>query len=83
VEKVLTYVVSAYRADSDLTPLTPEQSEALASRISMDRVDLTKTTVAQALDTQRGGREIWIELLGGVLLLMTIEMLVSRWWSVG
>jgi hypothetical protein len=26
---------------------------------------------------ERGGREIWIELLGAVLLLMMLEMIVS------
>ncbi len=82
-EVVLNYVVSAGHADSDLTPLTDTQWAAVASRIGFDRVDLSLTTLADAIDVQRGGREIWIDLLGAILLLMVFETVLSRWWSVG
>jgi Aerotolerance regulator N-terminal/von Willebrand factor type A domain len=81
-EVLLNYVAATGHADSDLTPMTDDQWKAISKRISFDRVDLSQTTIAQALDIERGGREIWIELLGGMLLLMTIEMLLSRWWSI-
>jgi hypothetical protein len=82
-EKVLNFVVNPGHAGSDLTPLTSEQWKTLENRGSFNRVNLAKTTVAAAVDNQRGGREIWIDLLGGVLGLMTLEMLLSRWWSCG
>jgi hypothetical protein len=80
-EKVLSFVVNVGHGDSDLTPLTDDQWRTLVDRIGFERVDLSHTTVAAAIDSQRGGREIWIELLGGVLGLMMIEMMLSRWWS--
>lgn len=81
-EKTLNYVVSAGRSESDLTPLTDEQWHTMADRVGFDRVDLAQSTVAAAIDSRRGGREIWIDLVGGVLGLMMLEMMVSRWWSV-
>jgi hypothetical protein len=80
-EKVLSFVVNVGHGDSDLTPLTEDQWRVLAQRAGFDRVDLSHTTVGAAIDSQRGGREIWIELLGGVLGLMMIEMMLSRFWS--
>jgi hypothetical protein len=82
-EVLLNYVAANGHADSDLTPMTNDQWKAISGRISFDRVDLSQTTIAQTVDIERGGREIWIELLGGVLLLMTMEMVLSRWWSMG
>ena len=80
-EVLLNYVAATGHADSDLTPMTDDQWKAISKRISFDRVDLSQTTIAQAMDIERGGREIWIELLSGVLLLIMMEMLVSRWLS--
>jgi hypothetical protein len=80
-EKLLSYVVNSGHADADLSPLTEEQWRSLADRLNFDRLDLSQTTVAAALDIQRDGREIWIDLLGGVLLLMSVETVLSRRWS--
>jgi hypothetical protein len=80
-EKVLSFVVNTGHMESDLTPLTAEQWRVMSDRLGFERVDLSHTTVAAAIDSQRGGREIWIELLGGVLGLMMVEMLLSRVWS--
>ena len=80
-EKLVNYVVAAPRVDSDLTSLTVEQWQTLSKRIGFHRVDLATTTVAEAMNIQRGGREIWIDLVGALLVLMTAEMLLSRLWS--
>jgi hypothetical protein len=80
-EKVLSFVVNTGRMESDLTPLSDDQWKVMSDRVGFERVDLSHTTVAAAIDSQRGGREIWIELLGGVLGLMMIEMVLSRVWS--
>jgi hypothetical protein len=77
----VNYVVSAPRSESDLTPLTDEQWQTLSDRIGFSRIDLSKTTVADAMNIQRGGREIWIDLLACVLMLMTAEIFLSRLWS--
>lgn len=81
-EKLLYYVVSAGHYESDLTPLTDIQWRTLAKRVRFSRVNLGKSTVADAISNQRGGREIWIDLLGGVLLLIMIEGVLSKHWSV-
>jgi hypothetical protein len=80
-EKTLNYVVSTGHGDSDLTTLTDAQWKTMADHLGLDRVDLSHTTVATAIDNQRGGREIWIDLLAAVLGLMMLEMLLSRWWT--
>ena len=76
-----SFTVMPARRESDLTPLTEDQWRTLTGRVGFERVDLARTTVASAVDRQRGGREIWIDLIGCVLLLMTIEMMFSRYWS--
>jgi hypothetical protein len=80
-EKTINYVVNLGHAESDLTTLTEDQWRTLSELAGFDRVDLSRTTVAAAIENQRGGREIWIELIGGVLGLMIVEMMLSRWWS--
>jgi hypothetical protein len=80
-EKTFSFVVNAGRNGSDLTPVSQEQWKTLADRVGFERVDLSRITVANAIDNQRGGREIWIDLLGGVLVLMLVELMLSRWWS--
>ncbi len=80
-ETALSYVVSAGRADSDLTPLTESGWKVLQGRVNLHRVDLSQTTILQTMDIQRGGREIWIDLLGGVLVLMGVEMVLGKFWS--
>jgi hypothetical protein len=82
-EKSSSYVVRAGHADADLTPMTATDWQACADRIGFTRVDLARMTVADAIEIQRGGRELWIDLLGGVLLLMLLEMILSRAWSGG
>jgi hypothetical protein len=77
-ERLVNFVVHASHGDSDLTPLTESQWRTLADRVGFSRVDLSNTTVADAINLQRGGREIWIDLIAGVVLLMMIEMVLSR-----
>ena len=80
-EKVVNYVVSAGRNQSDLSPVTVEQWKAIEARIRLNRVEVSHTTIAAVVDNQRGGREIWIDLLGGVLGLLMLELLLARLWS--
>jgi len=78
---LLNYVVSAGHGSSDLTPLSDAQWKVLTDRVKFDRVDLAHTTVANTIDSQRGGREVWIDLLVSVRALLAIERLLARWWS--
>jgi hypothetical protein len=80
-EKILNYVVNTGHSESDLTPLTPDQWHTLANRANFELADLQKATVANTIDNQRGGREIWIDLLGAVVGLMMIEGFLSRFWT--
>jgi hypothetical protein len=77
-ERVLNYVVRAGHGDSDLTTLTDAQWASLADRIGFQRIDSSTTNIVQAITQQRGGREIWIDLIGAVVVLMMLEMILSR-----
>jgi hypothetical protein len=80
IEKSINFVVAGSRTESDLTPLTDSQRKSLHQRVGLDWVEPTPATVAEAVDHQRGGREIWIDLLAGVLALSVVEVGLARWW---
>jgi hypothetical protein len=80
-DRVFNYVVRAGHGDSDITPLTETQWTTLADRVGFERLDLSTSTITDAIARQRGGREIWIDLIGAVVTLMMMEMLLSRMWS--
>ncbi|HEX5273351.1 MAG TPA: hypothetical protein VFW33_22800, partial [Gemmataceae bacterium] len=77
-EQVIPYVVEADPRESDLTPAADEDREKVARQVPMtyenDRtVMLSTMTVA----TQR--HEVWWLLLGGVVVLLCGEVLMTRW----
>jgi hypothetical protein len=81
VEKSINFVVTGSRAESDLTPLTDVRSRKLQARLNMKWIEPSPAAIAAAVDHQRGGRELWIDLLAGVLLLSMLELGLTRWWS--
>jgi hypothetical protein len=82
IEKTFNFVVTGTRSESDLTPLTDEQWQLLHRRVGIDRVEPTLTAVTNVVGRARGGREIWIDLLGGVLVLFVVETVLARLWSI-
>jgi hypothetical protein len=79
--KVVHFVVQSPRGESDLTPLSAEQWERLEENLGFTRVDTDRQTLGPILAAERRGRELWLELMVGVLILGVVEMGLARWWS--
>ncbi|QOV92242.1 BatA domain-containing protein [Humisphaera borealis] len=76
----LQYTVTAPRDESDLESLTPADWQHLESRLELTRLDPAVTPIAAATALP-APLELWVWLLGAVLILGLLEMKLSRNWS--
>ena len=77
-DQVIPYVVQPDPRESDLTAASDEERDKVAQQVAMTYEDdraiiLNKMTV----DAQR--HEVWWLLLGGVVVLLCAEVLMTRW----
>ncbi len=75
------FVVSPPRDEADLTPLTQQRFDELASLLGFSIVDPTQTPLDSILTNDRAPRELWAGLLAAVLGLGITEVLLGRLWS--
>jgi hypothetical protein len=79
--KRVNFVVHTPSTESDLTPLTDAQWKGLSRGLGFERIDPAKESVGVAVASARGGHELWLSLVGAVIVLGVLEMAVVRRWS--
>jgi hypothetical protein len=79
--KRVNFVVRTPSTESDLTPLTDAQWKDLSRSLGFERIDPAKESVGTAVASARGGHELWLSLVGAVIVLGILEMAVVRRWS--
>lgn len=79
--RVLHYVVGPSREESDLAALREADWEGLKRALGFELVDVTGEGVTAQLSREREGRELWLYLLVGVMLLGVGELWLARRWT--
>jgi len=78
---VVHFVVRTPSAESDITPLTGAQWGELSGGLGFELIDPARVGVAGAIASARGGHELWLGLVAGVIVLGILELAVARRWS--
>jgi hypothetical protein len=79
--RVVYFAVQSPRGESDLTPLTIPQWERFGRELGFTRLAAGRESMATALAGDREGRELWLVLLVGVMILGIGELWLARRWS--
>jgi hypothetical protein len=79
--RVLHFVVTGDRDESDTTAITPQRWDELAATLGAARLDASDTADLAALATDRDGRELWAPLLALAAVLLAGELALGRLWS--
>jgi hypothetical protein len=79
--KRVQYVVRTPSTESDLTPLTPGQWTDLSRALGFERIDPARESIVGVASSARGGHELWLSLVGMVIILGIVEMAVVRRWA--
>ena len=77
----VNFVVRTPSTESDLTPLTSTQWKDLSRDLAFDEIDPARQTVSTAVAAARGGHELWLTLVGAVIVLGLIELMAVRRWA--
>ncbi|HVT88156.1 MAG TPA: BatA and WFA domain-containing protein [Tepidisphaeraceae bacterium] len=80
-QRDIPFQVRTLRDESDLKNLTAEQWITNQKSMGFERIDSDSQSIAARMAAVRRRRELWLWLLGVVLLLAVIEMALSRVWS--
>jgi hypothetical protein len=81
--KRVDFVIRTPSAESDLTPLSPAQWQELTRTLGFERIDPARESVVAAVSAARSGHELWLSLVGVVIVLGILEMAIVRRWSGG
>jgi hypothetical protein len=81
--KRVDFVIRTPSAESDLTPLSSVQWQDLTRALGFERIDPARESVVAALSAARSGHELWLSLIGVVIVLGILEMAIVRRWSGG
>ena len=81
--RVTHFVVQAPLHESDLRSVPSGQWDRLERAFAFERVETGSEPLVAKLRTERGGRELWLPLVLGVLALGVGEMWLARRWSAG
>lgn len=79
--KPSNYVVQAPRDESDPTPVSTERWAWLQNALNFKWLNPEKDALANAVTSERTGKELHLPLLGLVALLALGEMALARMWS--
>ena len=79
--RVVHYVVTPTRDESDLTQLDDPGWDRLENLLGIRRLDTSEDPIAAVMSATRDGREIWAILLCGVLVLGVAELAMARSFS--
>ena len=82
-ERVERYVVRPPIAESDLKPLAATDWAVLQKSLGFHRTRPGARETTMTSGDTSGGRELWLAALLGVLLLTTLELTLTRFWSEG
>jgi len=81
--KKVQYVVQTPPRESDLTPLTAQQWGAMGKSLDFEMVDPGERSIGTVVAGARRGRELWLTLVGMVVVLSILELAVARRWGGG
>ena len=73
----IPFYVSRNPRESDLTSLTSEQQESLVNAAGISSIQASLSSLPEAIDGGGGERPIWTSLLIALLILLTVELLMS------
>lgn len=76
--RIVHFVVQHPPLESDLRPLSREEWREYERLTGMARLDPHRTALADAIETGRGGRELWLILLAAAVVLGTGELWLGR-----
>ncbi|HEY7119990.1 MAG TPA: hypothetical protein VH475_25605, partial [Tepidisphaeraceae bacterium] len=79
--KTVHFVVRTPPAESDLTPLTDAQWKSLSRGLGFERIDPARQSIAGVVASARGGHEMWLTMVGLVIVLGVVELATVRRWS--
>jgi hypothetical protein len=81
--KRVHFVVQTPRVESDLTALSAKQWADLSGALGFERIEPSRESITASVTAARGGKELWLSLVGVVIVLSIVEMAVVRRWSEG
>ncbi len=79
--KRVQYVVQTPPRESDLSPLTAAQWAELGRALDFEMIDPAEQSIAEVVGKARRGRELWLTLVGLVVVLSIVELAVVRRWT--
>ena len=82
-ERVERYVVRQPSAESDLKPLSELEWSRLQRSLGFRRANPTARAILPATMSGRQGRELWLPVLLGAIVLVGLELMLTRFWSEG
>jgi hypothetical protein len=83
-DRTVHFVVRPPRDESDLTPLSAQRWEEIATALGAMRVESgDRVPVLAATFGQGGGRELWGPLIAMTFVALMAELLLARRWSIG
>jgi hypothetical protein len=81
--RTVHFVVRTPPAESDLTPLSGRQWDELSRGLGFERVEPGRQTIVAAVASSRGGRDMWLTMVGVVIALGLTALAVVRRWGGG
>ena len=77
----IQFVVRTPLAESDLSPMSDERWRWLERELNVERIDAERRAPALSQEMMRSGIDLWLPLLGGVIVLSMIELSATRRWA--
>ncbi len=81
--RTIQFVVRTPLEESDLTAISDERWRWLEKELNVKRIDPAGRTLAAAQESVRSGIELWLPLLGAVIVLSMVELSATRRWAGG
>ncbi|HYE20724.1 MAG TPA: VWA domain-containing protein [Tepidisphaeraceae bacterium] len=79
--RVSHFVVQTPPRESDLTALTAAQWGDLSRGLEFELVDQRERAIGPVVSAARRGRELWLSVIGAVVILSLVELAVVRRWG--
>jgi hypothetical protein len=80
-ERVERYVVSHSPAESDLKPVSELEWSRLQRSLAFRRSNPSARAILPATSSGRDAKELWLPVLLGAIVLVALELLLTRFWS--
>ena len=79
--QTIQFVIRTPPEESDLTDLPRERWQWLERELNVERIDPQGRTLAASQEAFRSGIELWLPLLGAVIVLSIVELSATRRWA--